>query len=91
MGLYEILEINDFIREAIMRRADAGEIKKIAIKNGMTTLLEDGFRKALAGYTTIEEILRVVKLFRRKCAAHFLSLTGFHGFIPPKFCGRYLY
>ena len=60
MGLYEILEINDFIREAIMRRADAGEIKKIAIKNGMVPLLEDGFKKAIAGYTTLEEILRVV-------------------------------
>jgi len=60
MGLYEVLEINDFIREAIMRRADAGEIKKIAIKNGMVTLLEDGFKKAIEGLTTIEEILRVV-------------------------------
>lgn len=60
MGLYEVLEVNDFIREAIMRRADAGEVKKIAIKNGMVPLLEDGFKKALAGYTTLEEILRVV-------------------------------
>lgn len=60
MGIYEILEINDFIRDAIVRRADAGELKKIAVKNGMITLLEDGFRKALAGYTTIEELLRVV-------------------------------
>ena len=60
IGIYEILEVNDFIREAIIRRADAGEIKKIAIKNGMTTLLEDGFRKALAGLTTIEETLRVI-------------------------------
>lgn len=60
VGIYEVLEMNDFIREAIMRRADAGEIKKIAIKNGMVTLLEDGFGKALIGLTTIEEILRVV-------------------------------
>lgn len=60
MGLYEILEVNDFVREAIMRRADAGEIKKIAIKNGMVPLLEDGFKKAVNGETTIEEILRVV-------------------------------
>ena len=59
-GIYEILEMNDFIREALMRRADAGEIKKIAVKNGMTTLLEDGFRKAVEGTTTIEEILRVI-------------------------------
>ncbi|HTP57076.1 MAG TPA: ATPase, T2SS/T4P/T4SS family [Candidatus Paceibacterota bacterium] len=60
MGIYEILEVNDFIREAVMRRADAGEVKKIAIKNGMVTLLEDGFTKAIAGLTTIEEILRVI-------------------------------
>ncbi|MDO8495626.1 MAG: ATPase, T2SS/T4P/T4SS family [bacterium] len=60
MGIYEVLEMNDFIREAVMRRADAGEVKKIAIKNGMTTLLEDGFKKALNGLTTIQEILRVV-------------------------------
>jgi type II secretory ATPase GspE/PulE/Tfp pilus assembly ATPase PilB-like protein len=59
-GIYEILEMNDFIREAVMRHADAGEIKKIAVKNGMTTLLEDGFQKAVAGQTTIEEILRVI-------------------------------
>lgn len=60
IGIYEILEVNDFVREAIMRRADAGEVKKIAVKNGMTTLLEDGFKKAVAGLTTIEEILRVI-------------------------------
>ena len=61
MGLYEILEMSEDIRNAVLRRADASEIKTLAIKNGMITLLEDGFRKALAGLTTIEEILRVVK------------------------------
>jgi type II secretory ATPase GspE/PulE/Tfp pilus assembly ATPase PilB-like protein len=60
MGIYEILEVDDFIRDAIIKRADAGEIKKIAVKNGMVTLLEDGLRKAVAGYTSIEEILRVI-------------------------------
>jgi type II secretory ATPase GspE/PulE/Tfp pilus assembly ATPase PilB-like protein len=60
MGIYEILEMSDFIREAIMRRADANEVKKIAVKNGMVTLLEDGFLKAIDGRTTIEEILRVI-------------------------------
>lgn len=60
LGIYEVLEVNDFIREAVMRHADAGEIKKIAVKNGMVPILEDGFGKALQGLTTIEEILRVV-------------------------------
>lgn len=60
IGIHEVLEVDDVVREAIMRRADAGEIKTIAIKRGMTTMLEDGFKKALEGVTTIEEILRVI-------------------------------
>jgi len=61
MGIYEILEMSDEIRSAILRRADSSEIKEIAVKNGMKTLLKDGFQKAVDGLTTIEEILRVVK------------------------------
>lgn len=60
IGIHEALEINDEIRTALMRNADASEIKKIAIANGMTLMIEDGFRKALTGTTTIEEILRVI-------------------------------
>ncbi len=60
VGIHEVLDVDNEIREAIVRHADASEIKKIAVKNGMTTMLEDGFKKALAGITTIEEILRVI-------------------------------
>lgn len=60
IGIFEILEIDDSIRDAIVRKADAGEIKEMALKNGMTTMIEDGLQKALAGITTIEEILRVI-------------------------------
>ena len=60
IGIFEVLEINDDIRDAIVRKADAGEIKEMAIKNGMTAMIEDGLQKALAGITTIEEILRVI-------------------------------
>ncbi|MEK7177073.1 MAG: GspE/PulE family protein [Patescibacteria group bacterium] len=56
----EVLVADDEIREAILRKASAGELKKIAIKNGMTTMLEDGFKKAQVGETTLEEILRVI-------------------------------
>ena len=61
LSIYEILEIDDDIRQAIMQKANGGDIKKIAISKGMTTLLEDGFKKSLEGLTTIEEILRVVQ------------------------------
>lgn len=56
----EVLVADNEIREAILHRSSADEIKKIAIKNGMTTMLEDGFHKVKSGLTTIEEVLRVI-------------------------------
>ncbi|MDO8584744.1 MAG: GspE/PulE family protein [bacterium] len=60
IGVHEVMDIDDEIREAVMRRANTAEIQKIAIKNGMRPMLEDAFQKALLGETTIEEIVRVV-------------------------------
>ena len=60
IGIHEVLEVTDAIREAISRRASASEIKKIATSEGMTTILEDGFNKAKDGITSIEEVLRVI-------------------------------
>ena len=59
-GVYEVLEVTDNIRELIVKRANSNIIAEAAKKEGMTTMLEDGFKKALAGITTIEEILRIV-------------------------------
>ncbi|HVV39077.1 MAG TPA: GspE/PulE family protein [Candidatus Paceibacterota bacterium] len=56
----EVLAADDDIRAAIMRSASSSELKAVAVKNGMTTMLEDGFEKARAGDTTVEEVLRVV-------------------------------
>ena len=56
----EVLVADDEIREAILVKKSASEIRNIAIKNGMTTMLQDGFMKVLAGETTVEEILRVI-------------------------------
>lgn len=61
VGIFEVLEVNDEVRRAIMERKDATEIKKIAIKNGMTTMIEDGLEKVKEGITTIEEVARVTK------------------------------
>lgn len=61
IGIFEILEVVDNIRELILARADSDQIKKQAIENGMSTMLEDGFAKAVAGHTTLEEIFRVTK------------------------------
>lgn len=57
----EVLVADEVIRDAILRKAPSAEIKKIAISRGMTTILQDGFQKALSGKTTVEEIFRVVR------------------------------
>ncbi|MBI4067695.1 type II/IV secretion system protein [Candidatus Gottesmanbacteria bacterium] len=61
IGIFEILILNDQIRQAILNRKDAQTIKNLAVKNGMTTLLDDAFQKVQEGITTIEEIVRVTK------------------------------
>lgn len=60
MGVNEVLVIDDEIREAILKKASAGDIRAIAIKNGMTTMLNDGMQKAMSGETTVAEVLRVI-------------------------------
>ncbi len=56
----EVLVANGKIRDAILRKSPASELRDLSVKQGMTTMLEDGFAKARAGITTVEEVLRVV-------------------------------
>ncbi len=56
----EVLVADDHIRDAILRKASAAEIRTLAMKQGMTTMQEDGFRKAEAGVTSKEEVMRVI-------------------------------
>jgi len=59
LGLFEILPMSDEIRQMILERRSATVIKGSAVSNGMMTLRQDGWRKVLAGRTTIEEVIRV--------------------------------
>lgn len=61
IGIFEVLEMKDNIKEMVMARTDSDKIKKIAMENGMVTMFEDGLQKAIAGKTTLEEIFRVTK------------------------------
>jgi type IV pilus assembly protein PilB len=58
VGLYEVMEINDELRELILVGASALELKKKAIDQGMLTLRKSGLTKAAAGLTTLEEVIR---------------------------------
>ncbi|GAB3307569.1 type II secretion system ATPase GspE [Luteimonas notoginsengisoli] len=59
--IMEFLVMNDELRRAVMRHAGMGELEQIARQAGMRTMYEDGIAKALAGQTTIEEVLRVTE------------------------------
>jgi general secretion pathway protein E/type IV pilus assembly protein PilB len=61
MGIYELLVANDEIRELANQGAASIEIKKAAVRSGMSTLRVDGWLKAIDGITTIQEVLRVTK------------------------------
>ena len=56
-GIYEIMMLNDHLREMIIKGADAMELRQAAIEDGMKTLRKAGINAALAGYTSMEEIL----------------------------------
>ena len=58
-AVFEILDVDDALRHLITRGASESEIEACAKSNGMTTLIEDGVRAALAGETSLDEVLRV--------------------------------
>jgi len=60
-GIFELLAVDDDIKELIVKRSASHTIKEIAVEKGMSTLREDGLRKALAGETTLEEVCRVTQ------------------------------
>lgn len=61
IGIFEVLLVNDNIRQAIVSRKDASAIKKAAVEDGLITMLDDGIEKIKQGVTTAEEIVRVTK------------------------------
>ena len=59
MGLYEVFEVTYEIQKLILKQSTSSEIQKMAQTQGMITMREDGYLKALAGQTTISEVNRV--------------------------------
>jgi type IV pilus assembly protein PilB len=61
VGIYELLVVDDELRDIIARNPNVAEFRRICVERGMVSLLEDGVRKVRAGSTSIEEVLRVCK------------------------------
>jgi type IV pilus assembly protein PilB len=58
-GIYEVMDVNNEIQDLIIRHATSSEIQRLAVSQGMITMRQDGYLKALAGVTTLEEVNRV--------------------------------
>ncbi|MBL8121293.1 Flp pilus assembly complex ATPase component TadA [Candidatus Saccharibacteria bacterium] len=59
LGVYEVFEVSEQIQQLILKRATSSEIQALAEREGMVTMREDGYLKALAGQTTVQEVNRV--------------------------------
>jgi type IV pilus assembly protein PilB len=58
-GIYEVMDVNQDIQKLIVAKASSMEIQRLAVSQGMITMRQDGYLKALAGLTTLEEVNRV--------------------------------
>lgn len=58
-GIFEVLNMSDAIGRAVMGNASIKEVQEIAIQEGMITMVQDGYIKAIEGITTLEEVFRV--------------------------------
>jgi type IV pilus assembly protein PilB len=59
IGIFEVLTITEKIGRMMMENIPASQIADVAVENGMITIIQDGYLKALEGITTIEDVLRV--------------------------------
>ena len=90
-GLFEVLEVNDSIRDLINQGAPDSTIKIAAVDLGMRTLAEDGIEKVLGGVTTLDEVNRVIYLAeenRRLCPTCTCVLAGEFDYCPS--CGHFV-
>lgn len=62
IGLFEVLEVTPAMRKLITSKPDSDAILKLAVEEGMNTMLDDGIEKVIQGSTTVEEVLRVTKI-----------------------------
>ncbi|KKS77655.1 MAG: General secretory pathway protein E [Candidatus Woesebacteria bacterium GW2011_GWB1_43_14] len=61
VAIFEVLPITEKVGRLILERASAGEIEKTAVEEGMVSMKQDGYLKALEGVTSLEEVLRVAQ------------------------------
>ena len=61
LGIMEMMPMTDRVRSLVMRHANSTDLRAAAVEEGMESMFENGLRKAVAGVTTVEEVLRVTR------------------------------
>ncbi len=61
VGIFEVLDVNEAIKDLVVASSSSEKIQAQAVKDGMLTMIQDGFAKAITKITSIEEILRITK------------------------------
>ena len=65
-AIFEIMIMDEDIKRLVLKTSDSNQISDLAIRRGMTTLLQNGAEKVLQGVTTLEEVLRVTRIIIRR-------------------------
>jgi type II secretory ATPase GspE/PulE/Tfp pilus assembly ATPase PilB-like protein len=60
-AIFEWMDLNNEIRQLVLKNASSGEIREAAVRNGLRSLSDDGWRLIGQGVTTVEEVMRVTK------------------------------
>jgi type II secretion system protein E len=69
VGIFELMSVTEEIRDLILRNVSAGQIRRLAVEQGMKTLRDDGWRHVAEGRTTVQEVLRVTRDERGRSVA----------------------
>ncbi len=77
IGIFEMMMVTDEVRALILENASAPELRKVASRQGMRSLRDDGFRQLTLGRTTVQEVLRVTK-------DDMFDMSGLAGLDQPK-------
>jgi type II secretory ATPase GspE/PulE/Tfp pilus assembly ATPase PilB-like protein len=84
-AIYEILIVDDAIKEAILKKIPSNQIKKIAVSRGMRTLRQDGWQKVIAGATTPEEVMKVTSAEKEGFVEEEQSPIFYSNILHPEF------
>ncbi len=88
MGIFEMMVVTDEIRELILHRAPAQQLRKVAMEQGMVSLRGDGWRVIAAGKTSPQEVLRATKDEITSGAEAAGRTFGDHHYVPPQTVGN---